>query len=194
MHTVDLAAPASRETQLAIALQRAAALVLRFALVFLMLMWGSFKFAEFEALAIKPLVENSPLVGWLYGPFGVRGTSAIFGVFEVAAALLIAFPRRLSRLSAYASLSAAGMFLVTLSFLFTTPNGFQGPFTGFLMKDAVLLGAALYTAAESLGSARNHASSGPGTGAAEGRRDATEHLLLREPLRFAIARIRAASC
>lgn len=155
MHTLDRITMLSREGQLALALHRAAALVLRYALVFLMLMWGSFKFAEFEALAIKPLVEHSPLVGWLYGPFGIRGTSALFGVFEVVAALLIAFPRRLPRVSGYASLTAAGMFLVTLSFLFTTPNGFQGPFTGFLMKDAVLLGAALFTAAESLGRAEH---------------------------------------
>jgi uncharacterized membrane protein YkgB len=149
MHTFDLAMP-SREARLALGLQRIAPLVLRYALVFLMLMWGAFKFFEFEALAIRPLVENSPLVGWLYGPFGVRGTSAIFGVVEVAIALLIALPRYSPRISGYASIAAAGMFLVTLSFLFTTPNGFSGPFTGFLLKDLVLFGAALVTGAESL--------------------------------------------
>jgi len=154
MHTTDSSLALAREPQLATHLRRAAALTLRYALVFLMLLWGSFKFFEFEAVAIKPLVENSPLVGWMYGLFGLRGTSAVFGVFEVAAALLIAFPRWIPRLSGYASLAAAGMFLVTLSFLFSTPNGFQGPFTGFLLKDTVLLGAALFTAAESLAPSR----------------------------------------
>jgi len=43
-----------------------------------------------------------------------------------------------------------------VSFLATTPGVFapDHPFGGFLMKDVVLLGAALYTAAEALGAAR----------------------------------------
>ncbi len=47
---------------------------------------------------------------------------------------------------------ASGTFLVTLSFLVTTPGVLQptNPFGGFLMKDVILLGAALYTAAEAL--------------------------------------------
>jgi uncharacterized membrane protein YkgB len=47
---------------------------------------------------------------------------------------------------------ASGMFLVTLSFLITTPNVFapSSPWGGFLMKDLILLGAALSTAAEAL--------------------------------------------
>ena len=123
--------------------------MLRYSLVFLLLMWGSFKFAEFEAVAIKPLVEHSPLFGWMYGVFGLRGTSAVFGVFELAVAIPILLYRQMPKLSAYASLGAAMMFLTTLSFLVTTPNGFSGPHTGFLLKDLVLLGAALHTAADS---------------------------------------------
>lgn len=43
-------------------------------------------------------------------------------------------------------------FLVTLSFLLTTPGARSptGPFGGFLLEDVVLFGAALYTAAEAL--------------------------------------------
>jgi uncharacterized membrane protein YkgB len=130
------------------------ALLLRYALVFLMLMWGSFKFFEFEAEAIRPLTENSPLTSWLYPLLGVRGTSALFGVTQVPAALLIAAYRWLPRASAVGSLFAAVMLLTTLSFIVTTPAAELAPFRGFLMKDAVLLGAALYTAAESLALAR----------------------------------------
>lgn len=129
--------------------RRAGPIVLRYALVFLILLWGVFKFFEFEALAIKPLVENSPLLGWMYPLLGVRGTSALIGAIEVLIGVAIAIPRVNPRLSAYGSLAAAGMFLTTLSFLVTTPNGFTGPFAGFLMKDLVLLGAALVTAGES---------------------------------------------
>jgi len=145
----------SSEARLAELLSRVGVWILRYGLVFLLLMWGAFKFAAFEAEAIKPLVENSPFLGWLYGVFGVRGTSALIGVFEVTAGVLIAARRWLPRVSGYASLAAAGMFVVTLSFLFTTPDAFAptSPYGGFLIKDVMLLGAALFTAAEALGAA-----------------------------------------
>jgi uncharacterized membrane protein YkgB len=126
--------------------------ILRYGLVLLLIMWGGAKFTAFEAEAIKPLVENSPFVGWMYGVFGLRGAAALFGVFEVLTAVLIAARRWLPRVSGYASLVATSMFLVTLSFLVTTPNVFAptSPWGGFLMKDIILLGAALYTSAEAL--------------------------------------------
>jgi reactive chlorine resistance protein C len=128
--------------------------VLRYGLVALILLWGAFKFFEFEAVAIQPLVDHSPFLGWMYPLLGVRGTSAVFGVFEVPIALLIATRHWFPRLSGYASLIASTMFLVTISFLFTTPGVFAGPFGGFLMKDVILLGAALVTSAEALRAAR----------------------------------------
>ena len=126
--------------------------VLRYGLVFLILLWGAAKFTLFEAEAIQPLVEHSPLVGWLYKVFDLRGASAVLGMFEVPTAILIATRRWFPRVSGCASLAAAGMFIVTISFLFTTPGVFEptSPWGGFLMKDIVLLGAALVTAAEAL--------------------------------------------
>lgn len=130
--------------------------VLRYGLAALLLGWGGLKFAAFEAEAIRPLVENSPIVGWLYPLLGVRATSALIGVVEVAAGLLICLRRWRPDLSAIGSLVAAGTFLVTLSFLVTTPGVFSptSPFGGFLVKDIMLLGAALFTAAEALEAAR----------------------------------------
>jgi len=51
---------------------------------------------------------------------------------------------------------AACTFLFTLSFLFTTPRRARphSPFGGFLMKDLILLGAALYTTGEALDASR----------------------------------------
>jgi uncharacterized membrane protein YkgB len=48
------------------------------------------------------------------------------------------------------------VFLVTLSFLFTTPGALSpaSPFNGFLLKDVFSLGAGLVTAAEALRAAR----------------------------------------
>lgn len=136
-------------------LGRAGLGVSRYGLAFLLILWGSFKFFAFEATAIQPLVSNSPFLSWLYPAFGIRGASAIFGVFEVGAGILIATRPWWPRLSGYASLAASGMFVVTLSFLVTTPGAFgpASPWSGFLLKDVMFLGAALYTAAEALGAA-----------------------------------------
>jgi uncharacterized membrane protein YkgB len=130
--------------------------VLRYGLVFLLLMYGGFKFFAFEAEAIRPLVENSPFLAWLYPLFGVRGTSALIGVFEVVAGVLIAARPWFPRASGYASLAASGVFVITLSFLFTTPTALSptSPANGFLIKDILLLGAALFTSAEALRAAR----------------------------------------
>ena len=126
--------------------------VLRYGLVFLLLLFGSFKFFEFEARGIQPLVEHSPFLAWLYPIFGLRGTSGLIGSIEVLSAGLIAIRRWSARLSGFGSLMASGTFLVTLSFLFTTPGALSPahPANGFLLKDVVLLGAALFTAAEAL--------------------------------------------
>ena len=127
-------------------LQRAGVIVLRYGLVALLGTFGAMKFLDWEAEAIVPLVENHPLMAWLYPVFGVRGTSALIGVVEIAAALAISVRPWLPRVSAYGSLLAAGTFVMTLSFLITTPE----PPTGFLLKDLMLLGAALYCAGEAL--------------------------------------------
>jgi uncharacterized membrane protein YkgB len=130
--------------------------VLRYGLMTLLLLWGGFKFFDFEAQGIRPLVEHSPVLGWLYPLLGVRGTADLIGVIEVSAAILIGLRRWRPDLSAVGSLLAAGTFLVTLSFLATTPGVLAptNPCGGFLMKDVMFLGAALYTAAEALEAAR----------------------------------------
>jgi reactive chlorine resistance protein C len=131
--------------------------ILRYGLVLLLLMWGAAKFAAFEAEAIKPLIEHSPFLSWLYGVFGFRGTSALFGIFEMTAGVLIATCKWLPRASGYASLGVAAMFVVTLSFLVTTPGVLEptNPMGGFLMKDIILLGAAFVIAAEAFGAAKS---------------------------------------
>lgn len=126
--------------------------VLRYGLVLLLVAWGGLKFTAFEAEAIRPLVAHSPFLSWLYPLLGVRGTSNLLGVFELTAALLIASRRWWPQLSAIGSIMASGMFIMTLSFLLTTPDVFAptSPWGGFLMKDIILLGAALFTASEAL--------------------------------------------
>ncbi|MFI5779587.1 YkgB family protein [Nocardia sp. NPDC051570] len=128
----------------------------------LVLIWiGAMKFFSFEAEGIQPLIANSPLTSWLYNLLSVGALSAALGVVEIALGTLIALPRFAPRLSGLASLGACVLFLTTLSFMVTTPGawepGYGFPFLGstggFLLKDLVLLGAAVTTANEALATA-----------------------------------------
>ena len=142
-------------------LSRTGSVILRYGLVLLVLWFGLFKFTPTEAQAIQPLVSTSPLLSWLYLVTGVRGVSRIIGFAEIAIALLVALRPFSPRASAAGSIGAIVMFLTTLSFLVTTPgswgvvDGFVVP-TGagdFLIKDLLLLGAAVWTAGEALSAA-----------------------------------------
>jgi len=120
--------------------------VLRYSLVFFLLFFGALKWTEAEAKGIEPMVSHSPLLFWLYPAFGVQGGSEAIGSVELIIALLIVLRRWWPRASAIGSTAAIGMFIVTLSFLVTTPH--VGESAGFLLKDLTLLGAALWTAGE----------------------------------------------
>jgi reactive chlorine resistance protein C len=126
--------------------------ILRYGLVFLLIAIGSTKFFTFEARAIEPLVSHSPFLGWLYPVLGLQGVSNLFGVSEVITGILIALRPVSTKLSAAGSLFGILIFLSTLSFLFTTPGALApgSDAGGFLVKDIVLLGAAVYTAGEAL--------------------------------------------
>ena len=170
MNTIDVTAKARwREDtspsadRAAAFLSRSSAIVLRYGLVVLVLWFGVFKFTPTEAQAIQPLVSNSPFLSWLYALTDVRGVSRIIGVAEILIATLIAARPFSARASAVGSIGATLMFLTTLSFLGTTPgswgvvDGLLVPMGagGFLIKDLLLLGAALWSAGEAL-SAREH--------------------------------------
>ncbi|BDP43841.1 membrane protein (plasmid) [Deinococcus aetherius] len=127
--------------------------LLRYGVVLLLVVYGLAKWTRAEALAIQPLVEHSPLTSWLYQLTSVQRGSEALGVVELSTATLMALRPLSPRLSAVGSLLAAGMFLVTLSFLVTTP-GIDPGTGGFLTKDLILLGASLWTAGEALRAVR----------------------------------------
>lgn len=139
--------------------------VTRYGLALVMVWIGGMKFTAYEAAAIQPMVANSPLMNWVYELMSVRAFSALLGVAEVAVGLMIALRPLSPKLSAVGSLATVPMFLGTLSFLFSTP-GWE-PSAGFpslsvvpgqfLVKDVVLLGAALLTAAEAIRAASSAA-------------------------------------
>ncbi len=134
-------------------------LVSRYGLVVVLLLIGVLKFTPGEAAAIQPLVEHSPLMSRMYSLLGIQGVANLIGVIEIATAALMALRPISPKASFVGSLAAVVTFLLTVSFLFSTPDAAQlkygFPFLGdagqFLIKDLVLLGASFWTAAEAHG-------------------------------------------
>lgn len=125
-----------------------------YSLVVVFLWFGALKFTDFEASAISPLVMNSPLVMWWHELLGIAGTSKMLGLYEIATALLLAFRPVRPILSVVGAAMATLCFVITVSFLFTTPGVMQSgtgsplalsPMPGqFLLKDIVLLWVSLW--------------------------------------------------
>ena len=140
------------------AFEKLGAFLIRYGLVLVLGWIGAMKFTAYEAEGIRTLVETSPLVSWMYRVFSLQATSNVIGVAELIAAALIAIRPLSAKLSAIGSVLAVFTFLTTLTFLFSLPGWEKslGGFPalsgsgGFLLKDVVLLGAALFTLGDSL--------------------------------------------
>ncbi len=133
--------------------------LLRYGLVLVIGWIGAMKFTRYEALNIQPVVANSPLLNWLYRVMTLRHATMSIGVAELTIVVLIALRHWSPKASAIGSAGAVLMFLTTLSFLISTPGwepslgGFpalSGAVGQFLIKDVVLLGAAVWSLAEAL--------------------------------------------
>lgn len=126
--------------------------LLRWALVIVFLWFGAMKFTAYEAAGIAPFIGSSPVVGWL-GMFGTQWQSYFIGVIELSTALALILGAVRPLFSALGALMSTATYLVTLTFLLTTP-GVAEPTAGgfpaisavpgqFLLKDVVLLAASL---------------------------------------------------
>ena len=142
-------------------LQHTGGAIARYGLALVLLWIGALKFTAFEAKGIAPLVSHSPLMSWGYKLMSMQTFSIVIGTVEIVLALLIVTRPFAPKVSAFGSLGAAVTFLLTLSFLLTTPAmavlqpgyGFPAlsPDVGqFLIKDIVLLGASVWSAGEAL--------------------------------------------
>lgn len=138
------------------------AFLIRYGLVLVLGWIGAMKFTAYEAEGIKALVETSPFMSWMYRVFNLQAASNVIGVTELVAAVLIAIRPLSAKLSAVGSVLAVFTFLTTLTFLFSLPGweNSLGGFPalsgsgGFLLKDTVLLGAALFTLGDSMAGER----------------------------------------
>ena len=171
-------------------LDRAGVILTRLGLVAVLVWIGGLKACRYEDEGIVPYVANSPLMNSFYRrPAGEyrrhlnregelvpanrewherNGTYPFargLGTVIVALGVMIALHPRLPRVAAVGSSLVAGMSLVTLSFLITTPEcwvpALGSPEHGFpllsgsgrlVVKDAIMLGAAVVTMADSANS------------------------------------------
>jgi uncharacterized membrane protein YkgB len=137
--------------------------VTRYGLVTTLVWVGALKFTDYEVQNAEVLVTASPLTSRLRKKLGAQKLAWLVGVTQIALGSLIAAKPLAPRASAAGSLGAAGLMVSTLSFLVTTPEAWRDGPGGIpqlsvlgeaLLKDTVLLGAALLTAAESMRAAR----------------------------------------
>jgi len=115
----------------------------------LVLLWiGLLKFTMAEALAIKPYVENSLLMSWMYRIASVAVVSDLIGIFEIVTGILLLASFRSHAAGRIAGYLAVIIFVTTLSFLLTTPGIWKMsefvPVTDFfVLKDLGFLAIAL---------------------------------------------------
>ena len=126
--------------------------LLRWSMVGIFIWFGIQKFTPYAADAIAPLIAHSPFIRWL-SVFGVGGEAKIIGTIEltIAAALIVGSVNPTA--SALGAAMASGTFLLTSSFVLSTPGITQISPTGFpiistlveqfLLKDVPLLAACL---------------------------------------------------
>ncbi len=97
------------------------------------LLWiGLFKFTPTEAAAIRPLLEHHPFTFWVYAIFSVQAVSNVVGTIEITVAVVLLLSVKFYFLKQYAGLGIVFTFLITLSFLFSTPEIWR-------VKDGVLV-------------------------------------------------------
>jgi len=123
-----------------------------------LLLIGVLKFTPTEVEALKPIINGTPWLSWLYSAFGTDGASYVLGAFEIVTAGLLIASLWSARAGIIGGAMAALTFLVTSSTLFVLPiwevqeGGF--PFVNglgqFLIKDIALIGISLLVLGDSL--------------------------------------------
>ena len=91
------------------AITRVGGALARYGLVVVIGWIGLLKFTAYEAQGIEPLVDNSPLLSWVYGLFSVTTFSTLLGVVEVSTAVLLAVKPWWPRISVVGSVMAVGV-------------------------------------------------------------------------------------
>lgn len=126
--------------------------LLRWTMVFIFIWFGIQKFTPYAENAIEPLITHSPFMSWL-GIFGMRGEAKVVGAIELITAALLIVGSVAPVASALGAAFACVTFILTVSFVFSTPDITLYSATGFpvistlveqfLIKDVVPLAACI---------------------------------------------------
>ncbi|MCW2254912.1 putative membrane protein YkgB [Providencia alcalifaciens] len=111
--------------------------VLRLSVIVIFMLFGTYKWFDFEVNALEPLISKTWL-NFLYTLFGVHGGSYFLGVVESMAfiALIIGFVKPIIGVLGDVIVVFTGV--VTLSLLFQL-----GKIDSFIIKDILLIGSGL---------------------------------------------------
>ncbi|GHH82301.1 membrane protein [Streptomyces sulfonofaciens] len=150
--------PTDLQQKIATRAARVGRWVSRYGLVVILAWFGAGKYVKMDS---RVLIQQSPLMSWLYDLMDFKTVAVLLGTMEIVAAVLLAVRPLWPRISALGSLLSIVLFLGTLSFLFTTPGVFHSFSHGlpvlsaqpgqFLMKDVVLMGVSIWTLGDALG-------------------------------------------
>ncbi|HXF14129.1 MAG TPA: DUF417 family protein [Terriglobales bacterium] len=150
-------AGSSRGAHDALRIQSIALGIVRYGLCIVIGWIAAMKYTEYEAVGIQPLIAHSPLMAWMYRVWTVQHATMVIGTLELVIVTLILLRRWSPKACMVGSGMACLMFLITLSFILTTPGweptlgGFpalSGGVGEFCIKDIVLFGAALWSFGE----------------------------------------------
>jgi uncharacterized membrane protein YkgB len=140
---------------------------LRWTLVFIFVWFGIEKFTPDAAEQIAPLISNSPFMSWL-GVFGVYGQAKVVGTIELLTATALIVGAAVPLASVLGAAMASATFILTATFVFSTPGITLHSATGFpiistlvemfLLKDVALLGACVTLLLGSLSQTRSRRS------------------------------------
>lgn len=119
-----------------------------FGLVLILLWLGIYKFTATEAAEIEPLVAYHPLMSWMYEVMSLQTVSNVVGFAEIIVGVALIVGLFVKRVGYWSGIAAAVIFVVTISFIFTTPDMWEViegvPLTDFfLLKDILMLAVAI---------------------------------------------------
>jgi uncharacterized membrane protein YkgB len=144
-----------------------AALVARYALVIVIAWFGAMKLTYYESHGISLWVSNSPFMSWIYDIMSVSAWGRVNGTIELITAVLLAVKPWFPKASVVGGILASLFFVVTLSFMITTPGISEASAGGFpvlsangqfVVKDIALLGLSLWLLADAIDAARRQTS------------------------------------
>ena len=145
-------------------LENLGSVILRYGLAIILIWVGFLKFSSYEAEAVHGLALSSPFLSWLVHLMTQQNFSNLLGVIEIILGILIAIKPVSPKASSVGSIGAIFVFLLTLTFVLSTPGVWQAglgfPYLSglpgqFLAKDLLFLGAAIYTAGDAIRASKN---------------------------------------